>query len=150
MIVLSAFLMVLLSAGSVLMWEARSGRLEPATNTSASFRAALFFAAGVVGTALFIRTAPSSLLFAMTLVPVTGLSLYRLSMLLRPVIGRTVHQAFRTLALLAVVLGLGLGASLSLLPERLDQRVIVEKIFYGDSQGDSRSIDPAARRTARV
>jgi hypothetical protein len=150
MIVLSSFLLVLLLAGVVLVWEARTGRLAPQSQVGASIRAALFFAALVIGAALLVRTAGSSPVLALALVPVTALSLYRLAMLVRPVVGRTARQAVGSVSVLLMVLALGLGASLSLLPEPLDQRIIVEKIFYGDSPGDQRSIDPAARRPSRV
>jgi hypothetical protein len=99
--------------------------------------------------ALLARTVGSSLVLAATLVPVTGLSLLRLSMLVRPIVGGSL-RGLATSAVLALILLFGLSTSLSMLPEALDQRVIVEQIFYGDSPGDQRSIDPAARRVSRV
>jgi asparagine N-glycosylation enzyme membrane subunit Stt3 len=150
MTVLIVFLLVLIAAATLLVWEARTGRLDPGSHLGASVRATLFFAAVVVGGALLVRSSGSSLLLALALLPVTGFSVYRFWMLIRPILGRSVRQAVATFCVVAVATIFGLGASLSLLPERLDQRVIIEQIFYGDSPGDQRSIDPAARRTARV
>lgn len=148
-IVLIVFLSVLLLAGMVLMWEARTGRYTPRTPWGATLRATLFFAAVVVGSALLMRTVGASVILAATLVPVTALSLLRLSMLVRPIVGASA-RGLATSAVLGMILLFGLGASLSLLPHALDQRVIVEQIFYGENPGSQRSIDPAARRVSRV
>lgn len=150
MSLLTVFMLVLLFAGGVLIWEARTGRLSPAGGLDAAFRGTLFFAAAAVGGALLVGTADSSLLLATALAPVTVLSLVRLVMILRARAAARERRVFAPLVIVAMLLSLGVAATLEVLPRPLDQRVFIEKIFHLDSSGDSRSIDPAARRTARV
>lgn len=140
-----AFLAVLLLAGAVLMWEARTGRLTPSSLRTGIGRGGLFFAAAVFGGALFMRSLDASPLLAATLAPVTGLSLFRLVSLTR--------LRWRSgLAVLALALALfgGLSASLRALPGPLDQRTIVEQIFHSDRGPQAVSINPAARRSVRT
>jgi hypothetical protein len=141
----STFLLLLLVAGTVLIWEARTGSLTPRTPWGGSARATLFFMAGVVGAALFYRTAPSSALLAAALVPVTVLSLFRLVMLLR----RRWRGVSATMSLV-VLLFTGTSVSLLLLPKPLDQRTFIEQIFHIETSQNGRSIDPASRRSVWV
>jgi len=150
MSVLAFFLAVLLVAGIALIWEARTGRLMPRRPLTATIRVSLFFAAAVVGAALLVRTSASSPLIALALVPVTGLSLFRLTMLARPLLIRARSRAYASFLVLAVALAVGVTISLSMLPRALDQRVFIEQIFHRDAPADTRSIDPAARRSSRV
>lgn len=139
------FLFVLLLAGSVLLWEARTGSLTPRTLRGAWGRMSLFFVAAVVGSALLLRIAPGSVLLAMALVPVTALSLFRVTSLARR--GRSRPAAVLGLAL---ALAIGLGASLHALPQTLDERVLFEQIFYPGGTPQVGSIDPDARRVVRL
>jgi hypothetical protein len=150
MSVLALFLGVLLIAGIALIWEARTGRLEPQRPFTATLRVALFFAAAVAGGALLLRSASASPALALALVPVTGLSLFRLTMLSRPIISRGSGRRLVSLLVLATALVAGLTISLSMLPQSLDQRVFIEQIFHRDAPSDTRSIDPAARRSSRA
>lgn len=150
MSVLALFLAVLLVAGSALIWEARTGRLEPRRPWTATMRVALFFAAAVVGSALLVRTSAASPLMALALVPVTGLSLFRLTMLSRPLLTRRASKAALSFVVIAVALVIGVSVSLTMLPKGLDQRVFMEQIFHRDAPADTRSIDPAARRSSRA
>jgi hypothetical protein len=145
MSVLSLYLIVLLLSGSVLLWEARTGRMTPGSPWSARLRAGLFFAAAVVGGALLLRTFGASPMLAAALVPVTALSLFRLVW-----ITRLRRPGLLAGGVLAVALAVGLSASLSFVPKPLDQRDLFELIFHPDGSTDSRSIDPAARRSVRA
>jgi hypothetical protein len=150
MSLLTVFMLILLLAGGVLIWEARTGRLSPAGRLDGAFRGTLFFAAAVIGGALLVGTADSSLLLATALAPVTVLSMIRLVMILRARAAARERRVLAPLAVMALLLSLGVAATLEVLPRPLDQRVFIEKIFHIDTPGDSRSIDPAARRTARA
>lgn len=139
------FLALLMVTGGFLVWEARTGRLEPRSALTRGARVGLFFAASTAGGGLLLRTLEASPLLALALLPVTALSLYRFVALVR------VPRAGRLLPLaLALALFAGLSASLHVLPKPLDQRTLFEHILYPETGRAPVSIDPAARRSARV
>lgn len=148
MSVAAFFLIILLIAGVVLIWEARTGQLTPRTSTGATIRTTLFFVAAVVGGAMLMRTASASLLLSIALVPVTGLSLYRFVMLVRPALQPV--RALVPVLIIVMALVVGMTTSYSMLPKHLDQQVIIEQIFMRESPPAQRSIDPAARRVVRA
>ncbi len=150
MSVVSLFLVVLLATGVLLVWEARTGKLTPSSSRNATLRASLFFAAAVVGGALLMRSASSSLLLAAALAPVTGLSLVRFVAILRPTMSLGRWTGLVSASVILAFLAVGVWASMSLLPQELDQKSFIEQIFQRDIPSDSRSIDPAARRTGRA
>lgn len=141
----SVFLSILLLSGAVLVWEARRGGYEPKTRAGWLFRVILFGAAAMVGGALLIRTSGMAPLLALTLAPVTVLSLYRFVAL----VPRRYDVVVR-FTVLAFVLYLGTASALRSLPPRLDQRAFVEQIFVIEGQRAGHSIDPAARRSVRA
>jgi hypothetical protein len=145
MTLLPAFLFLLLLSGAVLVWEARTGRFMPRSFWAGLSRGGLFFAAAVVGGWLLLRTFEASPLLALALVPVTGLSLVRCV-----VLARARWRGGLAVAALALALFAGLSASLSALPEPLDQRALFEQIFHTDTHRTPGSIDPAARRSVRL
>lgn len=142
---LALFLLVLILAGGVLIWEARTGRFTSASRRHEGWRGLLFFLATVVGGALLIRAAGGSLLFAVAFVPVTVLSLMRFVTLAR----RRWVGAASALAL-ALALVAGTAAGLTVLPEPIDQGVFLERIFHPERGTMPESIDPAARRAVRA
>lgn len=141
----SVFLAILLVSGAVLVWEARRGGYEPDSRIGWMVRVGLFGGAAMVGSALLIRTLDMAPLLALTLAPVTLLSLYRFVSL----VPRRYDLVVR-FTVLAFVLYLGTASALRSLPPRLDQRAFVEQIFVIEGQRAGHSIDPAARRSVRV
>jgi hypothetical protein len=140
-----AFLVVLLLAGVVLMWEARTGRFTAETPSWDAGRGALFFLATVVGGALLVRSMVGTVLLALAFIPVTTLSLMRFVALTRQ---RWVGVA--SFVTMAVALFVGLQLSLHALPEPIDQGFFVEHIFHLGGESTPESIDPDARRTIRM
>ena len=139
------FLAVLLLAGTVLLWEARTGRFTAASRQQEAWRGALFFLATVAGGALLIRSMGGTVLLALVFIPVTVLSLMRFVALAR----RRWAGAASSVAL-ALVLGTGLWLGLAALPEPLDEGFFLEHILHLDGSPESRSIDPAAGRPVRA
>lgn len=142
---LTFFLLVLILAGALLVWEARTGNLNPTNRIERWIRGVLFFLAATVGGALLLRTAPSSLLLAAALLPVTLLSLFRCVGLLRARWNTVIPFISLVLALI-----LSISASMAVLPNPLDQRVFIEKIFQRGTPSGADTIDPAGRRSSRV
>jgi D-alanyl-lipoteichoic acid acyltransferase DltB (MBOAT superfamily) len=140
-----AFLVVLLLAGIVLMWEARTGRFTAQRLRWDLVRGALFFLATVVGGALLIRSMGGTVLLAMAFIPVTILSLMRFVALTRR---RWAGMA--SFVTMAVVLFVGLQLSLLALPEPIDQVFFIEHVFQIGGESTPQSIDPDARRTIRM
>ena len=141
----NVFLLILILAGDLLVWDARTGNLEPSSRAERWFRSTLFFLAAAVGGAIFFRAAPSSFLLAAALLPVTLLSLFRCIGLTR-VRWNTAVPLFS----LVVALILSISVSMSMLPDPLDQRVFIEKIFMRGGPDNADTIDPAGRRSSRV
>ncbi len=139
------YLAVLLLAGCVLIWEARTGRLTGKTARRDALRAGLFFLAAVVGGALLVRSAGSTVLLALAFIPVTVLSLMRLVM-----IARRRWSPVATAAVLGLALLTGMSGSLSLLPQDLDRTFFIEQVFHRDAGPAAPSIDPAARHSVRT
>ena len=139
------FLLVLIVAGGVLIWEARTGRFASGSRTSDVGRGGLFFLAAVIGSALLIRSAGGALLLAAAFVPVTLLSLVRFVALAR---ARWAGAA--SSLVLALALALGTAASLSVLPEPGPRGMLLEQILHPERAGAPESIDPAARRPVRM
>lgn len=138
--VVPAFLLLLVAAGAVLLWEARTGRLSGGTPGRGT--GPLYFAAAVAGAALLVRLVGSGMPAALALVPITAFSLARCVALVRRRRGGWAPVALVALALLA-----GVGLSLLLVPEHLDQAALVRQIFDGGES--ARSIDPGARFSVR-
>lgn len=142
---LTFFLLVLILSGALLVWEARTGNLNPDSRLEQWIRGILFFLAATVGGALLLRTAANSPLLAAALIPVTFLSLFRCVSLLR----MRWNNAMPFIGLvLALIMSISVG--LAALPNPLDQRVFIEKIFQRGSPSDANTIDPAGRRSSRV
>ncbi|MDX1531179.1 MAG: hypothetical protein R3362_06600 [Rhodothermales bacterium] len=139
------FLCVLLVAGVVLVWEARTGRLAVASVYGEAGRATLFFLAAVAGGALLFRVAPNNLLLASALIPVTALSLFRFVML-----ARQRWQGLVAATVLAAVLLAGVSLGLTALPDHIDERFFLEHVLHGDTGPLPQSIDPAAHRSVRT
>lgn len=139
------FLSVLIAAGGVLIWEVRTGRFTSGSRRRDAWRAALFFLATVVGSALLIRSAGGAVLLAAAFVPVTVLSLMRFVALVR---ARWAGAA--TSLVLALALLLGTVASLAALPDTGRHGVLLEQILHPDRAGHPESIDPDARRPVRL
>jgi hypothetical protein len=139
------FLFVLLVAGIVLMWEARTGRFAADRLRWDLLRGGLFFLATVAGGALLIRSMGGTVLLALAFIPVTILSLMRFVALTRR---RWVGVAsFMTMA---VTLFVGLQLSLMALPEPIDQGFFIEHVLQLGGESMPESIDPDARRTIRM
>ncbi len=139
------FLAVLLVAGTVLVWEARTGRFTAASRRQEAWRAALFFLATVAGGALLIRSMGGTVLLALVFIPVTVLSLMRFVAL-----ARRRWDGARSVLALALVLWAGLWMGLAVLPEPLDEGFFLEHILHLDRGDGGRSIDPAAGRPVRA
>ncbi len=139
------FLTLLLAAGGVLMWEARTGRFTGATPLREAWRGALFFLAAVAGGALLVRSMGGTVLLALAFIPVTVLSLMRFVALVRR---RWIGAA--PVVLMAVALFLGLSLSLRALPEPINEGYFLEHIFHLDTGPSPESIDPDARRSVRM
>lgn len=139
------FLLVLIVAGGVLMWEARTGQFTAATPRREAWRGAFFFLATVVGGALLVRSMGGTVLLALAFIPVTVLSLMRFVALARR---RWVGAA--PVILMAVALFLGLSLSLRALPEPINEGYFLEHIFHLDTGTSPESIDPDARRSVRT
>lgn len=144
-VTLVAFLCVLLLAGIVLMWEARTGRFTADERWWDAGRGVLFFLATVAGGTLLIRSMGGTVLLAFAFIPVTLLSLMRFVALTRQ---RWVGVA--SVVIMAVALFGGLTLSLRALPEPIDEGYFLEHIFHLDSERSPESIDPDARRSVRV
>lgn len=142
---LNVFLLILILSGGLLVWEARTGKLEPSSRADRWFRSILFFLATAVGGAIFFRAAPSSFFLAAALLPVTLLSLFRCVGLIRA----RWNTAIPLLSLVAALI-LSISVSMSMLPNPLDQRVFIEKIFMRGGPDGADTIDPAGRRSSRV
>lgn len=139
------FLLVLILAGGVLMWEARTGRFTAATPRREAWRGALFFLATVAGGALLVRSMGGTVLLALAFIPVTVLSLMRFVALVR----RRWAGSISAVAM-AVVLFLGLSLSLQALPEPINEGYFLEHIFHLETGVSPESIDPDARRSVRM
>ena len=144
-LIVSLFLVILIAAGGVLIWEARTGRFTSGSRRRDAWRGALFFLSTVVGSAFLIRSAGGAILLAAAFVPVTVLSLMRLVTLAR---ARWAGAA--TSFVLALALVLGTAASLAALPGPLDRGLFLERILHPDRTGFPPSIDPDARRPVRL
>lgn len=140
--VFAALLLVLLAAGAVLIWEARTGRFSGTSARWETGRVILFFLAAVAGSALLIRAVDTAALMGLALVPVTALSLVRFVALARRRWGGWAPAGLAMLALLA-----GIGVSLLIMPDPLGQTSLVRHIL--DGSAPQRSIDPEARFTVR-
>ena len=136
------FLLVLIAAGTVLIWEARTGRFTSGSRRRDAWRGALFFLATVVGSALLIRSAGGALLLLAAFVPVTVLSLMRFVTLARARWAGAASSLVLALALLA-----GTVVSLSVLPGPTARGAFLEQIFYPDGDAGPPSIHPGARRS---
>jgi len=139
------FLFVLLTAGIVLMWEARTGYYASVQPNRDLGRTALFFLATVVGGALLVRSMGGTVLLALAFIPVTCLSLLRFVALVR-----TRWVGIASFVTMAVALFVGLQLSLHALPGPIDQGYFVEHVFNMGGDGTAESIDPDARRTIRM
>lgn len=139
------FLLVLVAAGGVLMWEARTGNFTADAPRRDVWRAALFFLATIAGGALLIRSMGGTVLLALAFIPVTVLSLMRFVALARR---RWVGTA--SAVVMAIALFLGLSLSLQVLPEPISEGFFLEQIFHLDSGASPESIDPDARRSVRM
>lgn len=142
---LALSLAVLILAGGVLLWEARTGRLASATPERDTWRGVLFFVATVVGGALLIRSAGGTILLALAFVPVTLLSLMRFVMLARQ---RWTSGVATLVMALALVVGTLVG--LSVLPQPIEHGMFLEQIFHREGGPIPDSIDPGAARPVRV
>ena len=138
-------LAVLILAGGVLIWEARTGRFASESPEADRWRGVLFFLATAIGSALLIRSAGGSLLLAFALLPVTLLSLIRFVTLAR----RRWTSAWSTFAL-AAALVVGTLAGFAALPGPSDHDGLLEQIFYPDHGTTPDSIDPDAGRPVRL
>ena len=139
------FLSILLAAGGVLMWEARTGRFTAATPQREALRGALFFLATVAGGALLVRSMGGTVLLALAFIPVTVLSLMRFVALVRR---RWI--GFASVVVMAVALFGGLSLSLQALPEAISEGDFLQHIFELDNGHSPESIDPDARRSVRL
>lgn len=139
------FLAVLIVAGSVLIWEARTGQFTSGSRRGDAWRGALFFLATVVGSAFLIRSAGGSVLLLAAFVPVTLLSLMRFVTLAR---ARWAGAASSFVLALALVLGT--VASLTVLPGAGQGGAFLEQILHPERAGSPESIAPEARRPVRL
>src|SRR5690606_21018150 len=108
----AVFLALLIVAGGVLMWEARTGRFAAETPRRDVWRGLLFFLATVAGGALLVRSVGGTVLLALAFIPVTVLSLMRFVAL-----ARRRWAGAASVAAMAAALFLGLSLSLWVLPE---------------------------------
>lgn len=134
------FLTVLVLAGAALVWEARTGRFGDARRWGGRLRAALFFLATVAGGLLLYRAWGGSVLLALSLVPVTGLSAFRLTMLAR--------ARWPRLAPVVVACAVLLGVALALraLPPPQEDGVLFERLGGRSTP----SANPDAGRVVRA
>ena len=144
-VTLALFLAILILAGGVLIWEARTGQFASEAPQRDTWRGVLFFLATVIGGALLIRSAGGTILLALAFLPVTLLSLMRFVTLAR----RRWMSGLST-AMLALALLVGTFASLSLLSEPIHQGVFLEQIFHLEGGPIPDSIDPDAGRPVRL
>ena len=142
---LAFFLAILMLAGCVLIWEARTGRFSSATRQRDTWRVVLFFLATAIGGALLIRSVGGTILLALAFLPVTLLSLMRFVALARQRWTSGLSSAVLALALLV-----GMIAGLSVLPEPIRQGDLLEQIFHPERGPMPDSIDPDAGRPVHV
>ena len=138
-------LLLLIVAGGVLIWEARTGSFSSGSGRRDVWRTALFFAAAVVGSALLIRSAGGTLLLLAAFVPVTLLSLLRFVALVRLRWAGAASSFVLALALVA-----GTVATLAVLPDGGRQGAFLEQILHPERAGVPESINPDARRPVRT
>lgn len=141
----AVFLALLIVAGGVLMWEARTGRFAAETPRRDVWRGLLFFLATVAGGALLVRSMGGTVLLALAFIPVTVLSLMRFVAL-----ARRRWAGAASVAAMAAALFLGLSLSLWVLPEPINEGFFLEHIFHLDGGASPQSIDPDARRSVRM
>lgn len=139
------FLCVLLLAGIVLMWEARTGRFTAGRFHMDVVRGVLFFLATVIGGTLLIRSMGGTVLLALAFIPVTLLSLMRFVALTRQRWAGAASVVAMALALFG-----GITLSLRAVPEPIDEGFFLEHIFHVGGEGGPDSIDPDARRSIRM
>jgi hypothetical protein len=139
-------LSLLTLAALALAYEAQTGRWEGRAAWRDTVRVGLFFAAGIAGSALIIRSASASMLLAAALLPVTVLCVMRLAMLTR---SQWRSPARRLSMVIALVTGLFL--CLEIVPEPLDRSFLIEQVLRIDTGNFlPDSIDPDSRRLVRT
>ncbi|HLT47797.1 MAG TPA: hypothetical protein VK002_11260 [Rubricoccaceae bacterium] len=138
-------LLVLLVAAAVLAVEARTGRMEGATEGATLARALVFLLAAVAGATLLIALADSEWLFALALAPITMLSLLRFTML-----ARRWWAGWRLPVLTGALLGLGVLISVPWMPYPLDRAFVIREIHGVEAVPAPDTIDPEALRPVRA
>jgi hypothetical protein len=137
--------LVLLTAAVLLAVEARTGRMEGATEGATLARALVFLLAAIAGGTLLIALADSEWLFALGLVPITMLTLLRFTML-----ARRWWAGWRLPVLTGALLGLGVLVSMPWVPYPLDRSAVVREIHGVEALPTPDTIDPEALRPVRA
>lgn len=138
-------LLVLFAAAVLLAVEARTGRMEAATERGALARALVFLLAAIAGATLLIALADAEWLFALALAPITMLSLLRFTML-----ARRWWTGWRLPVLTGALLGLGVIASVPWEPYPLDRAYVIREIHGVEALPAPDTIDPEALRPVRA
>ena len=136
---------MLLVAAGFLAFEARTGRMEGATEASSATRAIVFLLATIAGATLLLALAHAEWLFALTLAPVTLLSLLRFTML-----AKRWWTGWRLPVLTSALIGFGVLLSVPWVPYPLDRRFVIREIHGLDTAPLPDSIDPEALRPVRA
>ena len=136
---------VLLAAAGVLAFEARTGRMEGATEWAAVARALVFLLATIAGATLLIALAGAEWLFALTLAPITLLSLLRFTML-----AKRWWAGWQLPVFTSLLLGFGVLLSVPWVPYPLDRTFVIREIHGIETLPLPDTIDPAALRPVRA
>jgi hypothetical protein len=138
-------LAVLLAAAGLFAVEARTGRMEGRSEAATVARALVFLLAGIAGTTLFLALARAEWLFALTLAPITLLSLLRFSML-----ARRWWPGPWLPVLTSLLLAFGVLLSVPWMPRPLDRTFLIREIHGIETVPTPDTIDPEALRPVRA
>ena len=138
-------LVFLLVAAGLMGFEARTGRMEARAEVANVLRALVFLLATISGATLLIALADGEWLFALTLAPITLLSLLRFTML-----ARRWWAGWRLPVLTSLLIGFGVLLSVPWMPYPLDRAFVIREIHGIETTPVPDSIDPEALRPVRA
>ncbi len=138
-------LALLMLAAVVLAFEARTGQTGMGSDAATLARALVFLLAAIAGTTLLVALAGGEWPFALTLAPITALSLLRFAML-----ARQWWTGWRLALLTGALLGVGVLASVPWTPYPLDRAYVIRALHGAEAAPSPDSIDPGALRPVRA
>jgi hypothetical protein len=136
---------LLLVAAGLFAVEARTGRMEGRSEGVTLARALVFLLATIAGTTLVLALADAEWLFALTLAPITLLSLLRFAML-----ARRWWTGWRLPVLTSLLVGFGVLLSVPWMPYPLDRTFLIREIHGVEAVPTPDTIDPEALRPVRA